>query len=669
MELWRGLHQSTVMGTKALYVNTDVLNKAVASSCELLELLKTMNINIQGANFQPWQMEKVSDHLKMLKIIYQIKAKPAPGREPFKPSHKQFFRLADSAERQTFMIDGKSTTVQQYFKVKYNIVLNYPKLPTIQVLPADKKHYLPMEFCRIPGGQLNQKKFESREMIKQTALPTTERKTIIKQFTSTYKPNDDMKKFGIEISTEFEKVMSRIINQPVILYKGSENKNIEVRVNPKNGTWKEGDLVAVNTNPLKYAIINCEDISLQVMIDLKNRLNTAARTRRMDLQDSPGALNVSCFQNFRGGPRALEDFIRSKIIGCRESGVKLVFVIVSDSEKVNDNYSMAKRIAETEVGVLTQCIKVKTIYDKRERALKVGTDTLSNIFLKVNTKLNGINHHAVDPAHSLVVKTSVMFVGADVTHPPPDQKEMQASIAAVCASYDGRGSKYHPVWRLQKGGIDRIDAFEDIMVEQFKYYMAKNKDTLPSKIFYYRDGVAESQFKTFLEPEIDSMKRACQRVYGQNMLPPINVIVVNKRHHMRAFPITPNDGDGSRFNNVLPGTVIDNDIVSPAFMQFFLASHSAIQGCTRPTKYTVILNECKINADDMEALTYCLCHMYARCNRSVSYPNCTYYAHWMADRAKKYIAGDLLDLENLQNECDRRALKTEVVNDFPMFFV
>lgn len=61
--------------------------------------------------------------------------------------------------------------------------------------------------------------------------------------------------------------------------------------------------------------------------------------------------------------------------------------------------------------------------------------------------------------------------------------------------------------------------------------------------------------------------------------------------------------------------------------------------------------------------------MYARCARSVSYPNCTYYAHWMADRAKKYIAGDQLDLDNLDKEFEKRALKTAVSSRYPMFFV
>ena len=37
-----------------------------------------------------------------------------------------------------------------------------------------------------------------------------------------------------------------------------------------------------------------------------------------------------------------------------------------------------------------------------------------------------------------------------------------------------------------------------------------------------------------------------------------------------------------------------------------------------------------------QALTYYLCHLYSRCERSVSYPAPTYYAHLAAFRAREH---------------------------------
>jgi len=44
-----------------------------------------------------------------------------------------------------------------------------------------------------------------------------------------------------------------------------------------------------------------------------------------------------------------------------------------------------KQVAELTVGVLTQCVKSKTIQH-------MSPVTCSNILLKVNSKLNGVNH-------------------------------------------------------------------------------------------------------------------------------------------------------------------------------------------------------------------------------------------------------------------------------------
>ena len=35
-------------------------------------------------------------------------------------------------------------------------------------------------------------------------------------------------------------------------------------------------------------------------------------------------------------------------------------------------------------------------------------------------------------------------------------------------------------------------------------------------------------------------------------------------------------------------------------------------------------------------LSYYLCHLYSRCTRAVSYPTPTYYAHLVAERARKH---------------------------------
>ena len=58
------------------------------------------------------------------------------------------------------------------------------------------------------------------------------------------------------------------------------------------------------------------------------------------------------------------------------------------------------------------------------------------------------------------------------------------------------------------------------------------------------------------------------------------------------------------------------------------------QGTARPTKYRCLWDDSDMSEDEIEQLTYYLCHMFARCTRSVSYPAPTYYAHLAAFRAR-----------------------------------
>lgn len=92
-----------------------------------------------------------------------------------------------------------------------------------------------------------------------------------------------------------------------------------------------------------------------------------------------------------------------------------------------------------------------------------------------------------------------------------------------------------------------------------------------------------------------------------------------------------------RSPNVAPGTVVDTQITHKREFDFYLCSHQGIQGSSKPAHYSVIYDDNNWNADDLQVFTYFLCHAYMRCNRSVSYPAPTYYAHLAAFRARDWL--------------------------------
>lgn len=151
-----------------------------------------------------------------------------------------------------------------------------------------------------------------------------------------------------------------------------------------------------------------------------------------------------------------------------------------------------------------------------------------------------------------------MVVGADVTHPNSDRKDIQKSIAAVVASISPDLMQYVAVLRQQenKAAKDKgtareyIDEMEAIFIDILKVRKAwnfygnilynqafgkHNNDRLPSKIFFYRDGVSEGQFQSVLLSELGAIQRACTNM-RPGYEPGITFIIVQKRHHIRFNP-------------------------------------------------------------------------------------------------------------------------------------
>ena len=80
-------------------------------------------------------------------------------------------------------------------------------------------------------------------------------------------------------------------------------------------------------------------------------------------------------------------------------------------------------MGDTLLGVATQCVQVKNVQ-------KPSPQTLSNLCLKINVKLGGINSILVPGVRPAVFQSPVIFMGADVTHPPAGD-DRKPSIAAV----------------------------------------------------------------------------------------------------------------------------------------------------------------------------------------------------------------------------------------------
>jgi len=129
-------------------------------------------------------------------------------------------------------------------------------------------------------------------------------------------------------------------------------------------------------------------------------------------------------------------------------------------------------------------------------------------------------------------------------------------------------------WRFQPPFEEIILDLENIIYKHLNNF--KNKtNVIPKKILYFRDSISNGLIGQLVDHELVAIRRACLRL---NFLykPPITILVIQKKHHARMFPIHDIDMHG-KAGNVCPGTVIDTQITHPTEFDFLLCSHSSGQ--------------------------------------------------------------------------------------------
>ncbi|KAI8422653.1 hypothetical protein MSG28_006425 [Choristoneura fumiferana] len=623
LEMWTGLFQSAIFTTRP-FINVDVAHKGFPKQQNLLQaFISDFSMNPHKPIEQQPKNEYLTSFLKGLKVVAYI------GGDTSRTGQKREFivnGLSEPADRHTFRMDlpnggHKMITVAEYFQKVKNVRLQYPRLNCVWVGPKDKNIYYPMELLEVAYGHARNKQLNDKQlstMVKQAATPPDERKRKIEEVIKdmNYTGNKDFKQFGLEISDKFFAVQAKVLPAPQL-----ETGDPRVTT-PRNGAWNAQKLLKAETLQ-RWGFIVIEPSS-RFPPDYGGII---AMIKSCGIQMGM-TVTEPVVKHFN---LQIKD-LKNMLFKCLDEQVKFLFIVVSTRGK--DYYHKVKQMAERDVGILTQCIKEFTA-EKR-----MNPQTVRNILLKVNSKLMGINQALDNRSMPACLKQGrVMVVGADVTHPSPEQSATP-SIAAVTASIDPRCFIYNIALSIQTPKKEMIVEFEDMMVEHLTLYRQRN-GALPTKIFVFRDGVSEGQFAQVMNSELLAVHQAYQRLAGTAAKPEVLFLLVQKRHHTRLF-------FENNPRNVEPGTVVDRDIVHATELDFYLVSHQAIKGTARPTRYHAVCNDGGLKHDEVEQLTYYLCHLYSRCMRSVSYPTPTYYAHLACLRARSLTYEEKFDNAGLE---------------------
>uniref|UniRef100_A0A663MVU8 Protein argonaute-1 n=1 Tax=Athene cunicularia TaxID=194338 RepID=A0A663MVU8_ATHCN len=607
-EVWFGFHQSVRPAMWKMMLNIDVSATAFYKAQPVIEFMCEV-LDIRNIDEQPKPLTD-SQRVRFTKEIKGLKVEVTHCGQM-----KRKYRVCNVTRRpashQTFPLQLESgqtveCTVAQYFKQKYNLQLKYPHLPCLQVGQEQKHTYLPLEVCNIVAGQRCIKKLTDNQtstMIKATARSAPDRQEEISRLMKNASYNLDP--YIQEFGIKVKDDMTEVTGRVLpapILQYGGRNRAIAT---PNQGVWDMRGKQFYNGIEIKVWAIACFAPQKQCREEVLK--NFTDQLRKISKDAGMPIQGQPCFCKYAQGADSVEPMFRH--LKNTYSGLQLIIVILP---------------GKTPVYARVLCPLPAVGVGSRRRP---GTSRVPSV-LPVVTR---------GPGPSL----SPQVVGSMDAHP----------------------SRYCATVRVQR---PRQEIIEDLsyMVRELLIQFYKSTRFKPTRIIFYRDGVPEGQLPQILHYELLAIRDACIKL-EKDYQPGITYIVVQKRHHTRLFCADKNERIG-KSGNIPAGTTVDTNITHPFEFDFYLCSHAGIQGTSRPSHYYVLWDDNRFTADELQILTYQLCHTYVRCTRSVSIPAPAYYARLVAFRAryhlvdKEHDSGEGSHISGQSNGRDPQALAKAV---------
>lgn len=625
LELWRGYFQSMRPAVGRLLVNVDISTGLMYQAGPLiglcLEFLKIKN---------PAQLSsQMPDHLRrdLGRFItgVRVQTRDAAGGAVRSRVVRKLSR--QGASEVTFQDrDGHVRTVARYFQDASGRPLRYPALLCVEV---GRGALIPLELCTVIPGQIVRKEIPEEvrsALVEFSTMHPKQRLESVRQALRVlaYGQSEYVRKFGLAVGTDLVSTQARVLNAPRLKYGGTGPK---ATVNPANGSWNMADKRFFQPMTIKawvLAILEAPNrFNDQVAQNVARDLVAGCRATGMTVEDPNPVIRRINGQ----GNIAQQLLAAGKECADTKVGPSLFVVVLPEGG--NHLYTIVKHWGDIRQGVATQCLKSR-------KCTGAKMQYWANVALKINVKLGGVN--VITDATQMTTLSDphlpTVIMGADVMHPAPGSTG-RPSFAAVVSSVDANAAKYVAISKVQVGRQELITDLQEMTSYALSKYLSyrefveKAKPVAPKRLIFYRDGVSEGQFQQVLDQELPLIKAACRE---HKINPTITLIVVGKRHHIRLFAA--NDKDADRSGNCPAGTVVDRDIGHPTEFDFYLQSHGGLLGTSRPAHYSVLYDDNKLSADALQALSFALCHVYARATRSVSIPAPVYYADTVCARAK-----------------------------------
>ncbi|KAL8838989.1 MAG: hypothetical protein Q9170_001919 [Blastenia crenularia] len=650
----KGFYTSVRTSTLRVLLNINVANAAFYAPIQLLGVMRLHTRNrqddansgleafISRLKVSHRYIRKGKEFVKRVKTVQGFAHPSAKYKHDFTPLGNARQIKFECAELQA---TGK-VSVLDYFKGKYNIDLQDPDEPVINVGSREIPSFVPPELLWVEPGQQYGRKLDGVQtdlMLKfAVRKPAENARRIVDQgakMMALSTTNQNLLAFGIQVPPRMITVRARILPPVPVQYK-SANRPKTFQTYRASWNIMGGRHFSDARQLRNWTLIRF----VNNRIDDRDITNFRGILRESGMNSDEPTPPNGVTELLRIG-KAYDEFNDQKVRAIMEKAVqnRIKFLLIILPDKNAFIYSRVKYWAEVKNGIHTVC-SVGEKFHGGDKPFGKGT-YWANLAHKFNLKLGGVNQTLPSDKLGILADGKTMLAGMDVTHPSPGSIEGAPSIAGIVASIDGRYGQWPGSIRTQKGRKEMIEDLDKIFGERLDLWRKNNRGGLPTRIFIYRDGVSEGQYRTMLQDELPQIQKACEIRYPGGRLPKISVIVCGKRHHTRFYPTADEHADGAQ-KNPPNGTVVDRGITMEKGWDFYMQAHASALGTARPTHYVIIYDKNGMNADQMEGLTHNLCYLYGRATKAVSLCPPAYFADLICERGRAYLYGDFNARDN-----------------------
>ncbi|KAK8679041.1 hypothetical protein V6N13_144513 [Hibiscus sabdariffa] len=329
--------------------------------------------------------------------------------------------------------------------------------PCINVGKPKRPTYIPIELCSLVSLQRYTKALTTLQrasLVEKSRQKPQERMNVLSNLlrTSNYGAEPLLRSCGVSINSNFTQVEGRVLQSPKLRVGNGED------FIPRNGRWNFNNRKLVEPTRIeRWAVAN-----FSARCDPNNIVQSLIRcggmkgiVRQHPLFHSalkqiahPFDVFTEMGQNRRLPPVArvekMFEMIQSKLPGAPQ----FLLCLLPD-RKNSDLYGPWKRKNLSEFGIVTQCMA----------PVKVNDQYLTNLLLKINAKLGGLNSMlTIERSIPMISNVPTIIMGMDVSHGSPGQSDVPSIAAVVSSRQWPLISRYRAAVRTQSPKLEMIDS-------------------------------------------------------------------------------------------------------------------------------------------------------------------------------------------------------------------